>query len=171
VDWSGPNPYQSAIILDRSDPSPKITRTGPGLDWTGPVRTSPHPDYWNHWFPHGNPTGFHRWEVWLLAVTLIVTSMPSHMTGNNATAGLRRKSWVNRCRNLADRMRSFRILAKSPILPACYFECGSLHGKFVRSSCQPRLIHLGNGNLHSGGELRQPTGSPGGGGEKDPVIL
>jgi len=48
VDWSGPSPYQSARILDRSDPSPKITRTGPGLDWTGPVRTIPHPDYWNH---------------------------------------------------------------------------------------------------------------------------
>ncbi|KAF8509029.1 hypothetical protein BDD12DRAFT_811123 [Trichophaea hybrida] len=48
MDWSRPSSDQSARILDRSDPGPKFTWTGPGLDWTGPVRTSPHPDYWNH---------------------------------------------------------------------------------------------------------------------------
>jgi hypothetical protein len=48
VDWSGPSPYQVARIFARSDGSLKITRTGPILDWTGLVGTSPHPDYGNH---------------------------------------------------------------------------------------------------------------------------
>ena len=53
VDWSGPSPYQSARMLDQSDPSPKITRTGPGLNWIEPVQTGPHPDYWNYWWGGG----------------------------------------------------------------------------------------------------------------------
>jgi len=47
-DWSRPSPVQSVSIRDRSNPSPKIAWTGPGLDWTVPVWTDPLLDWWNH---------------------------------------------------------------------------------------------------------------------------
>ncbi|KAF8533136.1 hypothetical protein BDD12DRAFT_810423 [Trichophaea hybrida] len=52
-EWTGPKqsrPVQSRSqkIGDWSDPGPKISWTGPGLDWTVPVRTGPLLDWWNH---------------------------------------------------------------------------------------------------------------------------
>jgi len=52
-EWTGPKqsrPVQSRSrkIGDWSDPGPKISWTGPGLDWTVPVRTGLLLDWWNH---------------------------------------------------------------------------------------------------------------------------
>ena len=62
-DRSGPSPVQSVSIWDRSDPSPKISWTGPGLDWTVPVWTDPLLDWWNHWMDRHCCTWPHRTDM------------------------------------------------------------------------------------------------------------
>ena len=58
-DRSGPSSVQSVSIWDRSNPSLKISWTGPGLDWTVPVWTDPLLDWWNHWIEYMQRTYYH----------------------------------------------------------------------------------------------------------------